>query len=95
MDISKVSSMLNAEMGMSKSKTQSAAPMPEKPVAVPIKAQQEVSEDCKLLEHTKYSLEQLPDFDLNKVEQIRQSLVDGSFELNLQQLAETMVQQHG
>ncbi|MCL1050891.1 flagellar biosynthesis anti-sigma factor FlgM [Shewanella abyssi] len=95
MDISKVSSMLNADMGMSKSKTQSAALVPEKPVAVPIKVQQEVSEDCKLLEHTKYSLEQLPDFDLNKVEQIRQSLVDGSFELNLEQLAETMVQQHG
>ncbi|PKG56089.1 flagellar biosynthesis anti-sigma factor FlgM [Shewanella sp. Choline-02u-19] len=95
MEISKVSSTISADMGMSKSKTQSAIPVPEKPVATPIKAQQEVSEDCRLLEHTKHSLEQLPDFDLSKVEQLRQSLVDGSFELNLEELAETMVQQHG
>ncbi|MFT5787985.1 MAG: negative regulator of flagellin synthesis FlgM [Shewanella sp.] len=95
MDISKISSMLNADMGMSKSKTQSAVPVPEKPAAAPIQAQQEVSEDCRLLEHTQNSLEQLPDFDLSRVEQLRQSLVDGSFELDLEQLAETMVQQHG
>ena len=92
MEISKLNSTIHTELAMSKSKTP-VIPLAE--ASAVIKPQQEVSDDCRLIESAQPQLEQLPDFDLGKVAQIRQSLIDGSFELNLEQLAETMVQQHG
>lgn len=95
MEINKINSTINAEMGTSKSKTHSAGqPLPT-PVAGGIKPQQEVSEDCRLIEYSQQRLEQLPDFDLAKVAEVRQSLIDGSFDLDLEKLTEAMVAQHG
>ncbi|ABZ78785.1 conserved hypothetical protein [Shewanella halifaxensis HAW-EB4] len=95
MEINKINSTINAEMGTSKSKTQGFIQPLETPVFAEIKPQQEVSADCRLIEHSQQSLEQLPDFDLAKVAEVRQSLIDGSFELDIDKLADAMVLQHG
>ena len=95
MEINKINSTINAEMGTSKSKTQSLLQPQEIPVSAQIKPQQEVSADCRLIEHSQHRLEQLPDFDLAKVAEVRQSLIDGSFDLDLEKLTDAMVLQHG
>ncbi|WP_299809675.1 flagellar biosynthesis anti-sigma factor FlgM [uncultured Shewanella sp.] len=95
MEINKINSTINAEMGTSKSKTHSAVQPLEPPVSAGIKPRQEVSADCRLIERTQQRLDQLPDFDLAKVAEVRQSLIDGSFDLDLEKLTDAMVLQHG
>ncbi|MCL1140464.1 flagellar biosynthesis anti-sigma factor FlgM [Shewanella pneumatophori] len=93
MEISKLNSTIHTELATSKNKTP-VTQVADAPVPAML-PQQEVSDDCRLIEAAQPQLEQLPDFDLSKVAQVRQSLIDGSFKLDLEQLAETMVQQHG
>ncbi|ABV85406.1 flagellar biosynthesis anti-sigma factor FlgM [Shewanella pealeana] len=94
MEINKVNSTVNTEMGTNRSKTFSLV-QPQEPQAVVKKPQAEVSDDCKLIAHNQPQLEQLADVDLDKVAQIRQSLIDGSFEIDIDKMVDAMVQQHG
>ncbi len=95
MEINKINSTINTEMGTNRSKTYSFIQPQETPAAVVKKPQAEVSEDCKLIANNQPELEQLPDVDLKKVAEIRQSLMDGSFDLDINKMVDAMVQQHG
>ncbi|MGS0682051.1 flagellar biosynthesis anti-sigma factor FlgM [Shewanella sp. 125m-7] len=95
MEINKINSTINTEMGTSRSKTHSFS-QPQQPQTVVVKKPQaEVSDDCKLIAHNQPQLEQLPDVDQEKVAEIRQSLIDGSFEIDIAKMVDAMVQQHG
>ncbi|GIU14757.1 MULTISPECIES: flagellar biosynthesis anti-sigma factor FlgM [unclassified Shewanella] len=95
MEINKVNSTINTEMGTNRSKTFSLVQPQEPQTVAAKKPQAEVSDDCKLIAHNQPQLEQLPDVDLDKVAQIRQSLIDGSFEVDIAKMVDAMVQQHG
>ncbi|RTR38294.1 flagellar biosynthesis anti-sigma factor FlgM [Shewanella canadensis] len=94
MEINKINSALSTEISTKKE----SATLPElkdkKPVsqALPQKA---VSDDWHLLARSQTQLQQIEDVDRTKMAEIRQSLRDGSFELNLAAISESMLQQHG
>jgi len=94
MEINKVNSALSTEIS---TKKESAA-LPElkdkksASQALPPKA---VSDDWHLLARSQPQLQQIEDVDTTKMAEIRQSLRDGSFELNLTAISEAMLQQHG
>ncbi|MCL1096231.1 flagellar biosynthesis anti-sigma factor FlgM [Shewanella kaireitica] len=93
MEINKINSAMSTEMGTSKSNRGTVQPL--KPSSDVAKAAAAVSDDCKLIAHAKSRLEQLPDVDMNKVAEVRQSLIDGNFDLNLDKVVDAMVLQHG
>ncbi|WP_144212048.1 flagellar biosynthesis anti-sigma factor FlgM [Shewanella donghaensis] len=96
MDINKISSPVTADMGTTKSKANNT-PKPEvvelSPRAMP--TQNAVSDDWQLIEKTQPQLAQVDDFDADKVAQLRQALQQGTFSLDVEQLAEAMKQTHG
>lgn len=93
MEINKINSTINTEMGTNKSNRGAVQPL--KVSAEVAAATAVVSDDCKLIAHGKSRLEQLPDVDMAKVAEVRQSLIDGSFDLNIDKLTDAMVLQHG
>lgn len=92
MEISKVRGAISTQVATSKNNGAVVQPLTPKVETYQASA---VSHDCKLIEHAKAQLEQLPDIDTAKVAEIRQSLIDGSFDLDLDKLTDAMVQQHG
>ena len=94
MEINKINSALSTEISTRKE----SATLPEltdkKPVpqGLPQKA---VSDDWHLLARSQPQLQQIEDVDRTKMADIRQSLRDGSFELNIEAISEAMLQQHG
>ena len=93
MEINKINSAMSTEMGTSKSSKGTVQPL--KPSSNVAKAAAVVSDDCKLIDHAKSRLAQLPDVDMVKVAEVRQSLIEGNFDLNLDKVADAMVLQHG
>lgn len=95
MEINKINSTINTEMGTSRSKTSSFVLPQETQAVVAQKPQAEVSDDCKLIAHNQPQLAEMDDVDLDKVAEIRQSLIDGSFDIDIEQMVDAIVQQHG
>ena len=57
--------------------------------------QSTVSQDYKVLSEAHAQLSQLPEVDLEKVNQLRHALQDGSFDLDLEKTAAALLTQHG
>ncbi|MCL1124791.1 flagellar biosynthesis anti-sigma factor FlgM [Shewanella surugensis] len=96
MEINKINSALNAEVGASMSQTSTKAePQPAQSQVKPIATPKAVSDDWELLARSQPQLQQIDDVDQAKVDQLRQSLKDGTFDLNLGKVAEAMFNQHG
>ncbi|BDM62725.1 hypothetical protein NFHSH190041_01770 [Shewanella sp. NFH-SH190041] len=58
-------------------------------------SEQSVSHDWHMLEQAHDDLKQTSDFDAEKVAAIRQSLRDGSFDLDIGAISQAMLRQHG
>ncbi|GIU51181.1 MULTISPECIES: flagellar biosynthesis anti-sigma factor FlgM [Shewanella] len=96
MDINKISSPVTADMGTTKSKSNTSQ-QPEvaeiKPRKMPV--QSTVSDDWKLIEKTQPELANISDFNAEKVAELRQALQTGTFSLDVIKIAEAMKQNHG
>lgn len=74
---------------------QQAAPgQTPKSEAKPAGNEPAVSQDWHLLEQGREELKQTSDFDADKVAALRQSLQDGSFDLDIGLIAGAMIRQH-
>lgn len=95
MEISKINSTIGAEIGANKSNvTAQDTPKPQSTTrSVP--AQLSISQDWQSLEQSQQELQQLDDVDLDKIAALRQSLQEGSFSLDLDLIADKMLNQHG
>ncbi|MEC4725919.1 flagellar biosynthesis anti-sigma factor FlgM [Shewanella sp. D64] len=93
MEIQKINSAISADIGTRKG----AVKTPDSPEKVQIlqPEQKVVSDDCKLLASSLEELEQIEDVDQAKMLEIRQSLRDGSFKLDIDVISEAMLKQHG
>ncbi|MGI2258609.1 flagellar biosynthesis anti-sigma factor FlgM [Shewanella sp. GXUN23E] len=60
----------------------------------PAKQQTAVSQDWHLLEQGHEQLKTTSDFDADKVAALRQSLKEGTFDLDVSQIASAMLRQH-
>ncbi|MBY5920014.1 flagellar biosynthesis anti-sigma factor FlgM [Ferrimonas balearica] len=91
MEINKLSSNFPASLAAQKSPISSpetsAAPLPKQKDAI--------SEDWQLLEQAEQELATLNDVDMDKVNALRSALSEGRFELDLNDLAQSMLEQHG
>lgn len=92
MEIQKIHSAINAEIGVSKRKTDQ---VPQAEVATPAQKPASISQDWQLLEKSHLALQQLADVDTDKVNALRASIANGSFTLDLAEIAEKMLKQHG
>ncbi|WP_298774699.1 flagellar biosynthesis anti-sigma factor FlgM [uncultured Shewanella sp.] len=96
MEINKINSALNAEVGSSLGQTATKAEL--KPVENQVRqiaTPKAVSEDWELLARSQTQLEKMDDVDQAKVDALRQSLKDGTFDLDLGKVTEAMFNQHG
>lgn len=96
MEINKINSALNAEVGSSLGQTATKAEL--KPVESQVRqiaTPKAVSEDWELLARSQPQLEIMDDVDQAKVDALRQSLKDGTFDLDLAKVTEAMFNQHG
>jgi negative regulator of flagellin synthesis FlgM len=57
--------------------------------------QTSISQDWQLLEKSQVALQSLDDVDTNKVNALRDAINNGDFNLDLAQVAEKMMKQHG
>lgn len=96
MEINKINSALNTEVGASMSNTSTKAEQqPVQSQVRQIATPKAVSDDWELLAQTQPQLQQIDEVDQAKVDQLRQSLKDGTFDLDLGKTAEAMFNQHG
>ncbi|MBQ4890134.1 flagellar biosynthesis anti-sigma factor FlgM [Shewanella sp. UCD-FRSSP16_17] len=96
MDINKISSAVTADMGTTKSKSNTSqqhevAELKTRKMPV----QSTVSDDWKLIEKNQPNLADMDDFDAAKVAELRQALQNGTFSLDVKKIAEAMKQNHG
>ncbi|WP_394202840.1 flagellar biosynthesis anti-sigma factor FlgM [Shewanella waksmanii] len=94
MEITKVNSPLSAEVGVNK-RAQQPVPTNEQPAKSNAGAAQSTSEDWQLLVEAKPQLAEIADVDSDKVAALRQALTDGSFRIDLDEIASAMLRQHG
>ncbi|ABV34684.1 conserved hypothetical protein [Shewanella sediminis HAW-EB3] len=94
MEINKVNSAISAEISTKKESVTLPELTDKKPVSQG-STPKAVSDDWHLLARSQPQLQQLEDLDRTKMAEIRQSLRDGSFELNITAISEAMLQQHG
>lgn len=95
MEINKINSAIGAEIGAKKSNVNAqTAPAPEA-ATPPVSAQLSISQDWQSLEQSQQALQQLDDVDHDKIAALRQSLQDGSFSVDLDLIADKMLNQHG
>ncbi len=91
MEINKLSSNFPASLATAKSPVNTpeghAAPLP--------KQREAISDDWQLLEQAEQELAGLSDVDMDKVNALRSALTEGRFELDLNDLAQSMLEQHG
>ena len=90
--ITKINGAISADISTKKE------PAGHKPIETLLKHQlkdKPVSDDWKLLARLQPMLQQIDDIDQSKVSEIRQSLSDGSFSLDMDTIAEAMLSQHG
>ncbi|MCL2915052.1 flagellar biosynthesis anti-sigma factor FlgM [Shewanella corallii] len=73
----------------------SAAPQQAKAEVKTAGNEPAVSQDWRLLEQGHEELKSTSDFDADKVAALRQSLKDGSFDLDVGLIAGAMLRQHG
>ncbi|WP_299489609.1 flagellar biosynthesis anti-sigma factor FlgM [uncultured Shewanella sp.] len=96
MEINKINSALNAEVGASMGQTSTKAePKPVDNQVRQIATPKAVSEDWELLARSQPQLQQIDGVDQAKVDALRQSLKDGTFDLDLGKITEAMINQHG
>ncbi|MBB1268382.1 flagellar biosynthesis anti-sigma factor FlgM [Shewanella sp. SR44-3] len=93
MEIQKIHSALSAEIGSNKGKQAPAQAQSSVVTAAPKQAT--ISKDWQLLEKSHDALQALDDVDTDKVNALRESLKSGAFKLDLEQIAEKMLNQHG
>ncbi|ABE56928.1 hypothetical protein Sden_3653 [Shewanella denitrificans OS217] len=93
MEIQKIPSALSAEI--STNKGQQAPTQAGAAVVTTAPKQATISKDWQLLEKSQNALHALDDIDTDKVSALRESLKNGSFELDLEKIAEQMLNQHG
>lgn len=95
MEINKINSAIGAEIGAKKSNVNAQATPAPQSAATPLPAQLSISQDWQSLEQSQQALQQLDDMDHDKIAALRQSLQDGSFSLDLDLIADKMLNQHG
>ena len=64
------------------------------PASVTQTNQAKISHDFAVLSQAQQALNDIPEVDLERVAQVQQSIKDGSFSIDLEQIAEVMSQQH-
>ncbi|MBY6093271.1 flagellar biosynthesis anti-sigma factor FlgM [Ferrimonas balearica] len=91
MEINKLSSNYPASLATQKKPvhTPDAAPSPRP------QHKEAISDDWQLLEQAEQELAGLNDVDMDKVNALRNALSNGQFELNMNDLAKSMLEQHG
>ncbi|SHH19737.1 flagellar biosynthesis anti-sigma factor FlgM [Ferrimonas marina] len=91
MEINKLSSNFPVDL-KSASQPASAKPAPasQKPAN-----KEAISEDWQLLDQANRELAEMADVDLEKVNALRTQLKNGTFDLDLSDLAGSMMEQHG
>ncbi|GAA4888711.1 flagellar biosynthesis anti-sigma factor FlgM [Ferrimonas pelagia] len=90
MEINKLSNNYPVDL---KSAPKRTIAQPEQ-AAVAAERKDSISDDWQLLEQANQELSQLADVDMDKVNAMRAALKDGSFELDLADLAGQMLGQH-
>jgi negative regulator of flagellin synthesis FlgM len=93
MEIQKIPSAISTEINTNKG--QQAPTQAGTPVVTAVAKQASISKDWQLLEKSQTALHALDDIDTDKVSALRESLKNGSFELDLEKIAEQMLNQHG
>ncbi|MBY6185920.1 flagellar biosynthesis anti-sigma factor FlgM [Marinobacter hydrocarbonoclasticus] len=91
MEINKLASNFPANLATQKSPAQPS----EAPLAAQPKGKDPISDDWQLLEQAEQELAGLSDVDMDKVNALRSALSEGRFDLDLNELAQSMLEQHG
>lgn len=93
MEINKAYNTRIAELNNEKAPLKPAAP--EKVTTVKANQAINISSDWQLVENGLEKLQQVNDVDLAKVQALRESLQQGNFKIDLSQVSEKMINQHG
>ncbi len=93
MEIQKINSVISADISTKNGPVKTPEPAEQVQTFQP--SQKSVSDDWKLLASSQQELEQMEDIDQAKMLEIRQSLREGTFELDIDAISDAMLQQHG
>ncbi|MBY5991984.1 flagellar biosynthesis anti-sigma factor FlgM [Ferrimonas balearica] len=91
MEINKLSANYPTNLSAEK---KPVAPAEARPVS-PQASKESISGDWQLLEQAEQELATIDEVDMDKVNALRAALSEGRFDLNLADLAQSMLEQHG
>lgn len=74
---------------------QKSSQMAQADVTAHAPKQASISQDWQLLEKSQLALQALDDVDTDKVNALREAIKNGDFNLDLAQIADKMIKQHG
>lgn len=94
MEITKVNSPLSAEVGVNK-RAQTHYQRDEQQAKPNPSVTKSTSDDWQLLDQAKPQLAQLAEVDSDKVSGLRQAIANGTFRIDIGEIAEAMLRQHG